>query len=395
MSWKRSRVRLVSCSQIDANSGAGYTADMRGDLLILSTRSMKEYTERVAYHIETFPEFHSTNQSKDFVGRLNAVKFADGEMEVEVETSLRGKDVFLFGNNAARNSQNLSVEENKLELYHAVDALRRSAAGKITLFEPYCSSSRSDRTTRRNSVGFWMHYKTLMSLGVDHIVTYNLHSDKSRTVVDPTLCSIDDIPAISLLKEYITDTFIKSMEVLDEHVRENWLFSSVDAGGEGVAKQYAQAFGTQLVVAHKQRDYAKANTVESVNILTSSDITGKEIWIVDDMIDTGGSVYRLVRELHERNVAKVNIAAVHPVFSPPAVSRLTKLHDEGLLENVVVVDTVPCAESQKEKMPFLHVVSSARMSAEVIMRMHEEGSLSPFFDPFNAWEYLSSMKLFI
>ena len=273
---------------------------MRGDLLILSTRSMKDYTDRVAYHVETFPEFHTTNQSKEFVGQMNAVKFADGEMEVEVGTSLRGKDVYLFGNNASRNTHNLSVEENKLELYHAVDALRRSAAGKITLIEPYCSSSRSDRTTRRNSVGFWIHYKTLMSLGVDHIVTYNLHSDKSRTVVDPTLCAIEDIPAMVLLKEYITDTFIKSVGHLEEHVRENWLFCSVDAGGEGVAKRFAQAFGTQLVIAHKQRDYNKANVVESINILTSSEIEGKEIWIVDDMVDTAGSVYTLVRELKER-----------------------------------------------------------------------------------------------
>lgn len=368
---------------------------MRGDLLILSTRSMKDYTDRVAYHVETFPEFHATNQSKDFVGQLNAVKFADGEMEVEVGTSLRGKDVYLFASNASRNTHNLSVEENKLELYHAVDALRRSAAGKITLFEPYCSSSRSDRTTRRNSVGFWIHYKTLMSLGADHIVTYNLHSDKSRTVVDPTLCAIEDIPAVVLLKEYITDTFIKSTQHLEEHVRENWLFCSVDAGGEGVAKRFAQAFGTQLVIAHKQRDYNKANVVESINILTSSEIEGKEIWIVDDMVDTAGSVYTLVRELKERRVGKINIAAVHPVLSAPAVSRLTRLHEEGLLEKVVVVDTVPCSDQLKEEMPFLHVVSSARLSAEVIMRMHEEGSLSPFFDQFNAWEYLSSLKLFI
>ncbi len=367
---------------------------MRGDLLILSTRSMREYTERVAYHIETFPEFHATNQSKDFLGVLKTTKFADGEMEVEVGTSLRGKDVFLFGN-AGRNSLGLSVEECKLELYNAVDALRRSGAGKITLVEPYCSSSRSDRTTRRNSVGFWIHYKTLMSLGVNHIATYNLHSDKSRSVVDPTLCAIEDVPAIVLLKEYITDTFIKTTEVLEQHVQENWLFCSVDAGGEGVAKKYAQAFGTELVIAHKQRDYNRANTVESINILSSSPIEGKEVWIVDDMIDTAGSVYTLVRELNSRGVGTVNVAAVHPVFSPPAVSRLRKLHDEGMLQNVVVADTVPVSDALKEELPFLHVVSSARLSAEVVMRLHEEGSLSPFFEPFDALPYLSSLKLFL
>lgn len=367
---------------------------MRGDLLLLATRSMKEYCARVAYHLETFPEFHAPSQSKEFVATLDTVKFADGEMEVEVKASIRGKDVFLFAN-AARNSLGLSVEENKLELYHTVDSLRRSQAGKISLFETYVSSSRSDRTTRRNSVGFWIHYKTLQSLGVDHILTYSLHSDKSRSVVDPALCVIDDIPAIVLLKEYITDTFIKTKQFLQEEVRENWLFCSVDAGGEGVAKQFARAFGTKLVIAHKQRDYDQANAVTSINILSDTDIRGKVIWIVDDMIDTAGSVYALVRELNKRDVAEVSIAAVHPVFSTPAVSRLTKLYEEGLLANVVVTDTIGCPESLKGEMPFLHVVSSARMSAGIIMRMNEEGSLSPFFEPFNAQEYLASMKLFI
>ena len=367
---------------------------MRGDLVLLSTRSMNEYAARVAYHIETFPEFHAGNSSGDFVGELTAVKFADGEMEVEVGTSLRGKDVFLFAN-AGRNTKGLSVEENKLEIYHAVDALRRTQAGRITLFEPYCSSSRSDRTTRRNSVGFWVHYKTLMSLGVDHILTYNLHSDKSRTVVDPTLCAMDDIPAIVLLKEYITDTFIKSLDALATEVHDNWLFCSCDAGGEGVAKRYAQAFGSNLVIAHKQRDYKQTNTVDSINILSDIDIEGKTAWIVDDMVDTAGSVYVLVRELNERGVATVNIAAVHPVFSPPAIARLTRLNEDGLLDKLVVVDTIPCSDGLKAQMPFLHVVSSARLSAEIIMRVHEEGSLSPFFDLFNAHEYLSSLKLFI
>jgi ribose-phosphate pyrophosphokinase len=367
---------------------------MRGDLLLLATRSMKEYCARVAYHLETFPEFHVAAQAREFVGNLESVKFADGEMEVEVGTSLRGRDIFLFGS-AARNSVGLSVEENKLELYHAVDALRRAQAGRITLFEPYVSSSRSDRTTRRNSVGFWVHYKILQSLGVNHIVTYSLHSDKSRSVVDPTLCSMDDIPAMVVLKEYMTDAFIKTKEFLEEEVQEKWLFCSVDAGGEGVAKQFARAFGTKLVIAHKQRDYNQPNSIESINILTDTEISGKEIWIVDDMVDTAGSVYALVRELNKRAVAKVNIAVIHPVFSPPAVSRLTKLHDEGLLDNVVVVDTIECSDTLRSEMPFLHVVSSARLSAEVVMRMNEEGSLSPFFDPFNAGTYLASMKLFI
>ncbi|TVR00568.1 MAG: ribose-phosphate diphosphokinase [Spirochaetaceae bacterium] len=368
---------------------------MRGELLILSTRSMRDYASRVAFQIETFPDYRGSGKPRDFVGKLKAVRFADGEMEVEVHTSLRGKDVFLFAT-AGRNEYGIGVDEAKTELYHCIDALRRAQAGRVTLFEPYCSSSRSDRTTRRNSVGFWVHYKTLISLGVHHIITYQLHSDKSKTIVDPSLCAIDDVPVSSLIKEYIADNFVKTTEFLDTTVHNNWLFCSVDAGSEGIAKKYASAFGCQLMIAHKHRDYDQTNTIESIDILSDSPIEGKEVWIVDDMIDTAGSVYALVRELKKRKVEKINIASVHPVFSDPAIERLSALHEEGLLDRAVVIDTVACPEDLRHRMPFLHVVGSARRSAEIVMRMNEEKSLSPFFEDFNCREYLSSsLKLFL
>ncbi|TVQ39832.1 MAG: ribose-phosphate pyrophosphokinase [Spirochaetaceae bacterium] len=368
---------------------------MRGELLILSTRSMREYASRVAFQIETFPDYRGSGKPRDFVGKLKTLRFADGEMEVEVDTSLRGKDVFLFAT-ASRNEFGIEVDEAKIELYHSIDALRRAQAGRITLFEPYYSASRSDRTTRRNSVGFWVHYKTLVSLGVNHIITYQLHSDKSKTAVDPAVCAIDDVPAGSLINEYITDNFIKTTDYLEQVVQKQWLFCSVDAGSEGIAKTYSSAFGTPLMIAHKRRDYEQANTVESVNILSDTPIEGKEVWIVDDMIDTAGSVYTLVKELRKRKVSRINIAAVHPVFSDPAIERLRSLYEEELLDRAVVVDTVDCPEDLRQQMPFLHVVSSARRSAEIIMRINEEKSLSPFFEEFNCRDYLnSSLKLFI
>ena len=367
---------------------------MRGELILMATRSMREYVDRVAHQLETFPDFHGIADPKRIIGSMATATFADGEMEVEVNSSIRGKDVFLFSA-AARNEQGIGVNEAKMELYHTIDALKRAAAGRITLVEPYCSSSRSDRTTRRNSVGFWMHYKTLAGLGVDHWITFQLHSDKSRTVVDPSKCGIDDVPVTPLLMEDIVNEFVKSPKYLDREVHEDWLFCSVDAGGESVARSYAQAFGTKLVIAHKQRNYQRVNTVDSINILSDTSIEGKTVWIVDDMIDTGGSVYALVKELNARGVAAINIAIVHPVLSDPAVERLRELHETHLLQNLVVTDTIACPPDLREALPFLHVVSSARLSAEIVMRMHQEQSLSPFFDTFNAWDYLSSLKLFI
>ncbi|MDA3951658.1 MAG: ribose-phosphate diphosphokinase [Spirochaeta sp.] len=367
---------------------------MRGELVVFSTRSMEDYADRVVYEMQTFPDFYGKGYSKNIRGRLKTITFADGEIEVEVHTSIRGKDVFLVAS-AGRNAYGLTVEENKMELYHAIDALRRAQPNRITLFEPFCTSSRSDRTTRRNSVGFWIHYKTLASLGVDHIITYQLHSDKSKTVVDPRICAIDDVPASPLIKEYITDNFIRKPDVLNEEVRKNWLFCSVDAGGENVARKYAQAFGTRLMIAHKQRNYDKTNSVESVNILTDTEIVEKEVWIVDDMIDTAGSVFTLVKELKERGVGIVNIAVIHPVFSDPATRRLQDLYEEGALNRLIVTDTLEVSDEMRNSMPFLQVVSSARLSAEIIMRMHEEQSLSPFFDDFDPDHYLSNLKLFL
>jgi ribose-phosphate pyrophosphokinase len=365
---------------------------MRGELLILSTRSMAGYAARVADHVRhnaaQVPSLDPDGQAGD----LRCVRFADGEMEVEIRSSLRGKDVFLFAG-CGRNATGLSVEENKLELYHAIDAIKRSDAGRITLFEPYLSASRSDRTTRRNSVGFWVHYKILMSLGVNHIITFQLHSDKSKTAVDPTLCAIDDVPANPLVAQYIADSFVACRDCLDREVREQWLFCSVDAGGEKLAKRYAQGFGTRLVIAHKQRDYHRQNSVESITLLTDTTLEGKNIWIVDDMIDTGGSVMALLRELRSRGVARINVAVIHPVFSPPAVTRLRELHAEGSLERLVCTDTIELTQEVRDALPFLHVVSSARLAAEIVMKVHLQQSLSPYFEDFSADRHFTEDRL--
>lgn len=365
---------------------------IESDFVILSTRAMMDYAQRVAYHVETFPEFRGRQSPRQLVNSLYIEEFADGEMEAEVRVSLRGKKIFLFAN-AARNSLGYSVEQNKIELYHTIDALRRAQAESITLFEPYCSCSRSDRVTRRNSVGFWVHYKTLRSLGVDHIITYQLHSDKSKTVVDPKGCAIDDVPANQLIEEYIADRFIRPYEGDPREILSSWIFCSVDAGGENLAKRYATDFDCHLMVAHKTRNYAQVNTVDSMRILSDTPLKDKVIWIVDDMIDTAGSVYALVYELRKRGVADINIATVHPVFSDKGIQRLCKLHQEKILNELLVVDTIEC-DNLIEAMPFLSVISSARRSAEIVMHIHEKKSLSLFFNTFNLSEYLETPRLF-
>jgi ribose-phosphate pyrophosphokinase len=313
-------------------------------------------------------------------------------MEVTVNSSIRGKDIIIFSSSARNNEASLSVEETKIELYQAVDALKRSQANKIIIFEPFISSSRSDRTTRRGSVGLWVHLKTLSSLGVRHIVTFQLHSDKSKTMLDPAVCAIDDIPALTLLKKYLCDVYIKTSEKLENEVRNQWAFCSVDAGGEKLARVFANSFGAPLVVAHKQRDYSKPNTVESINILSAEPLEGKSLWIVDDMIDTAGSVDRLIRALALLKPKEINIIAVHALFSPPATERLEALAQEGLLNRLIVTDTVCCHESLSKKIPCLEIVPSAELAAQIIKAIINNESMSKLLRPFNAGIYLDGKQ---
>jgi ribose-phosphate pyrophosphokinase len=359
------------------------------EFILTATRSMRQYAASVVEGLKKFPNFIPEADSIDAVETLHTARFADGEMEITVTKPLRGKNVVLL-TSCAKNEAGISVEEAKIELYQTIDALKRSQAERITVFEPFVSCSRSDRTTRRNSVGLWVHFKILASLGVNHILTYQLHSDKSKSMLDPTTCLIDDIPALTLLQKYLCDAYIRNLKILEEVVRPQWAFCSVDAGGEKLARQFANAFMAPLVVAHKQRDYSKPNSIESINILSAEPIAGKTLWIVDDMVDTAGSVASLIRALAPLKPAEINVIATHALFSPPAETRLSELNAEGLLNHIIVTDTV----YRNEDIPNLEVVPSAGLSARVVSTVVSNSSVARLMEPFNAEAYFKEPSLF-
>ena len=362
------------------------------DFVITATRSMRGYASRVVEHLAKVHRFSDMAETIDGVELLSTDRFADGEMEVSIKKSVRGKDIVLFAG-CCRNDKGIEVEVSKTELYHTVDALKRSQSKDIIVFEPYISCSRSDRATRRSSVGLWVHFKILASLGVNHIATFQLHSNKSKAMLDPTICTIDDIPALTLLQRYLCDVYIQNMETLETEVRSNWAFCSVDAGGEKLARDFANAFGAPLVVAHKQRDYSQSNTIESINILSAEPVGGKVLWIVDDMVDTGGSVESLIRALATLGPKEINIIAVHALFSPPAEKRLNRLSEEGLLNRIIVTDTVGTS-SISDLIPRLAIVPSAELSARIIRYIMTNQPIGKLMLPFDAEKYFKKPTLF-
>jgi len=348
---------------------------------------MRDYAARVVQYAAQYPGFGASAESFDGVDLLYTDHFADGEMEVVIKSSIRGRDIVLFCS-CARNEAGIGIDEAKIELYHTIDALKRCGARSIIVFEPFISCSRSDRAARRSSVGLWIHFKILSSLGASHIVTYQLHSDKSKAMIDPALCMIDDIPILPLLERYLCDTYIPDTESLENVIRAHWAFCSVDAGGEKIARSFANAFGAPLVVAHKQRDYSTPNSVASISILSAQPLEDKVLWIVDDMIDTGASVERLIRSLDPLKPREINLIAVHALFSAPAVQRLGGLSAEGLLNRVIVTDTVCASPQLYTELPGIDVVSSAELSARVVQTIILNSSMSELLDQFNAVDYL-------
>jgi len=347
---------------------------------------MKAYAGHVIRHLSSFPGFAGIVENFSGTDLLRTDSFADGEIEVVVNASIRGKDVIIF-TSSARNEAGISVNEAKIELYHAVDALKRAQAAKIIVFEPFASCSRSDRTTRRGSVGLWVHIKTLTSLGVRHYITYQLHSDKSKSMVDPVICSFDDIPALNLLKRYICDTYIQSKDNLENMVKSQWAFCSVDAGSEKLGRDFANAFGAQLVIAHKQRDASALNTIESIHILSAEPVKDKVLWIVDDMVDTAGSVQALINALIPLNPREINLVAVHALLSPPAAERLSALSKDGILKRVIVTDTV--SPQPLSGLTNIEIVSSTELSAQIIRAIVTNVSMNKLMRPFMAAKYFS------
>jgi ribose-phosphate pyrophosphokinase len=146
-----------------------------------------------------------------------------------------------------------------------------------------------------------------------------------------------------------------------------------------------------LVVAHKQRDYSRSNTIESINILSAEPIAGKVLWVVDDMVDTAGSVASLIHALEPLKPAEINVISTHALFSPPAGERLAQLNADGLLKHIIVTDTVHCTESA---VPNLEVVPSAGLSARVVRTVVTNSSVAQLMKPFNAEAYFKEPYLF-
>ncbi|EJF06343.1 ribose-phosphate pyrophosphokinase [Thiovulum sp. ES] len=283
------------------------------------------------------------------LSKANVGKFSNGEVNIKIQESVRGKDVFIIQPTGA------PANDTLMELLIMVDAMRRGSAHTITAVMPLFGYARQDRKAEpRVPITAKLIANLLEKAGVDRIITLDLHAGQIQ--------GFFDIPVDNLYGSILFEEYVKSKNF------KNPVVASPDIGGVARARHFAGKLNLDMVIVDKRRE--KANESEIMNII--GDIKGKDIILIDDMIDTAGTVVKAAEVLKARGANSVMACATHPVLSGPAYDRI----ENGQLDELVVTDSIPLQkESSKIK-----VLSAAPLFAEVIKRIYSNESVNTLFN---------------
>ena len=288
------------------------------------------------------------------LGEAEVGTFSDGEIFVSLYETVRGSDVFVVQSTCT------PVNNNLMELLIMIDALKRASAGRITAVVPYFGYARQDRKTKpRDPISAKLVANLITEAGADRVLTMDLHANQIQ--------GFFDIPVDNLLGSPIfVDYFNRKFK--DNH--DDTMVVSPDVGSVARARAFAQKLNMPLAIVDKRRQ--KANSSEVMNII--GDVEGKHVILLDDMVDTGGSLCHAAKALVEIGGAKdVTACASHGVLSGPAIQRI----NESVLDEVVFLTTIPAKPGvQSDKIKYISV---AHMFAEAISHIYMETSVSPLF----------------
>jgi len=291
-----------------------------------------------------------TEQLRTPLGKSEVRTFSDGEINVEIDESVRGMDVFVV------QSICNPVNNNLMELLILIDALKRASAERITAVLPYYGYARQDRkVVPRAPISAKLVADLITAAGASRILTVDLHAGQIQGFFN---IPVDHLFAAPVLLEYL------------RHLEDDMVIVSPDAGGVERARAYAKRLNTSLAIIDKRRD--TPNVAQVMNII--GDVSGHTAILVDDMVDTGGSLARAAYALVEKGAKRVYACCTHPVLSGQAV----KVLSEAPIEEIIVTDTIPLSEEAKRG-PKIRVLSLAGILADAIRRIHEDDSVSSLF----------------
>ena len=286
------------------------------------------------------------------LGRARVSNFSDGETRVEIDESVRGADVYVIQSTCT------PVNDNLMELLILIDALKRASAGSISAVIPYFGYARQDRkAVARAPISARLVTDLLSAAGVNRIITMELHAGQIQGFFNG--------PVDHLYCSPVMMNHLQSMEL------EKPVIVSPDAGGVERARAYAKKLNTSLAIIDKRR--AGTNVAEVMHLV--GDVEGCDAIVVDDMIDTGGTLCQGAQALKDFGARRVIAVASHPVLSGPAIGRIA----ESCIEQVIVSDSIPLTSAGRA-CPKFKVLSVADLFGEAIRRIHDFDSVSSLFD---------------
>jgi ribose-phosphate pyrophosphokinase len=286
------------------------------------------------------------------LGDASVDQFSDGEIAVELNVNVRGRDVFVVQPTCAPTNDNL------MELIVMVDALRRASAGRITAVVPYFGYARQDRRVRSARVPITAKVVAdmMVGVGVDRVLTVDLHAEQIQGFFDVPVDNVYGSPVL--------------LEDIEQQKFENLIVVSPDIGGVVRARAVAKQLGVDLAIIDKRRP--QAGVAEVMNII--GDVSNRTCLLVDDMVDTAGTLCNAAKALKEHGAKRVIAYATHPVLSGKAVENL----NNSVLDELVVTDSIPLRDEVKACAKVRQLTLS-RMLAEAMRRLSNEESLSAMF----------------
>ncbi|WP_457944339.1 ribose-phosphate diphosphokinase [Caproiciproducens sp. LBM24188] len=287
------------------------------------------------------------------MGKSEVGTFSDGEISVSLFESVRGSDCFIVQSTCA------PVNNNLMELLIMIDAMKRASAARITAVMPYFGYARQDRKAKaRDPISAKLVADLITTAGADRVLTMDLHA--------PQIQGFFNIPVDHLLGAPLLSSYLK--EKVGGQT-DDYVVVSPDLGSVTRARNFAARIGCPLAIVDKRRQ--KANVCEVMNII--GDVKNKKVILVDDMIDTAGTLCNAAAAIMEKGAQEVNACVTHAVLSGPAIDRIKA----SPLKEVVLLDTVPLPE--EKALPNITVLPVAPVFAEAIERIYEDKPVSPMF----------------
>ena len=299
----------------------------------------------------------ATEIAKDLgveLGQAEVMTFSDGEVSVKINETIRGADVYFI------QSTSYPVNDNLMELLIMIDAMKRASAGRITAVIPYYGYARQDRKARaRDPISAKLVANILTTAGANRVLTMDLHCAQIQGFFD---IPVDHLVGIPLLTNYYREKFGDDLK--------DFVAVSPDLGSVGRTRAFATKLDIPIAIIDKRRP--KANVSEVMNII--GDIKGKKVILVDDMIDTAGTIVNAANALKERGAVEVDACCTHPVLSGPAIERI----ENSSINELLVLNTIKLED--EKRIGKITQLSVAHIFADAINRIHDCSSVSKLFD---------------